>query len=219
MNKEKLFELYEKSYFHEMEVRERITGRVQVTFALVATAYTILSYMLRMIDFEARLQAVILFFILTLFSFLISFVSIYNLIQAFWGSTYHGLPTAKETDEYRTQLLNHNIAIEEYNNTYPHNQQSALDVDQSVTDYLYEKFRDCSTHNAKINDKRSKWIYQAFRWLLWASVPIILACITFIGFDLDTSSPRKESAIISESITESLDSIKLELKKLNRQQN
>ncbi|MFA0730444.1 hypothetical protein, partial [Vibrio sp. 10N.222.48.A4] len=88
MDKQRLFELYEKLYFHEMEVREKITGRVQVTFALVATGYTILSYMLRMLDFTSNKFAVSTFVICTAVTFLISFGCLYYLIRAFWGNTY-----------------------------------------------------------------------------------------------------------------------------------
>jgi hypothetical protein len=43
MDRQKLFEHYEKIYFHKLDVREKLAGIVQITFALVATAYTILS--------------------------------------------------------------------------------------------------------------------------------------------------------------------------------
>lgn len=84
MNKERLFELYEKLYFHEMEVRERITGRVQITFALVATGYTILSYMLRMLDYTALHGAIMVFAISSGLTFALSFVCLYFLVRAFW---------------------------------------------------------------------------------------------------------------------------------------
>ena len=32
MNKQSLYELYEKTYFHEMEVREKLVGRAQKRF-------------------------------------------------------------------------------------------------------------------------------------------------------------------------------------------
>ncbi|WP_279147204.1 hypothetical protein [Photobacterium carnosum] len=90
MNKQRLFELYEKVYFHEMEIREKIVSRVQLTFILVATGYTILSYMLRMLDFNSNLIAIGVFATCALVTFLISLGCLYYLVRAFWGNTYNG---------------------------------------------------------------------------------------------------------------------------------
>ncbi|WP_299694461.1 hypothetical protein [uncultured Vibrio sp.] len=215
MKKEQLFELYEKLYFHEMEVRERITNRVQITFALVATGYTILSYMLRMFDNTVNDNATLVFSVSTVFTFVLSFVCVYFLVRAFWGNTYKGMPSPVETDEYREKLKAHKTSIEEYNQTYPSNQQTKIDVDSLVSKHLYEKFRDCSSHNTEVNDRRSKQIHRAFKWLLFASIPMFVSSVIFIGYDLDISSPKKETPIADLSATAQLDGIKHELITLN----
>lgn len=215
MNKERLFELYEKLYFHEMEVRERITGRVQITFALVATGYTILSYMLRMLDCTVIRSAIMTFTISTGLTFVLSFVCLYFLVRAFWGNTYKGMPSPIKTDEYREKLIAHKKEIEEYNASYQSNKQPEIDVDALVSAHLYQKFRDCSTHNTEINDRRSQQIHKAFKWLLFSSIPMFVSSITFIAYDLDVSSPRKETSIIDSSVATELDGIKKTLEALN----
>ncbi|CAH7178988.1 hypothetical protein VCHA39O220_340007 [Vibrio chagasii] len=37
-----------KRHIYEMEVREKMVGRVQINFALIATGFAILSYMVKM---------------------------------------------------------------------------------------------------------------------------------------------------------------------------
>lgn len=215
MNKERFFELYEKLYFHEMEVRERITGRVQITFALVATGYTILSYMLRMLDYNELRCAIVLFAIFSGLTFVLSFICLYFLVRAFWGNTYKGMPSPVKIDEYREELIVHKKNIEIYNSSYPNHLQPEVDVDSGVADYLYKKFRDCSAHNTEVNDRRSRQVHRAFKWLLFASIPMLVASVTYIAFDLDVSSPRKETPIVDISIATELKGINSKLESLN----
>jgi hypothetical protein len=83
MDRLKLFEHYEKIYFHKLDVREKLAGRVQIIFALVATAYTILSYMLRMLDYNSSINIIILFSCCYVFFALFYFLSLNNLVRAF----------------------------------------------------------------------------------------------------------------------------------------
>lgn len=197
MNKKYLFELYEKLYFHEMEVRERITNRVQITFALVATGYTILSYMMRMLDYTVINLATNIFIIATGITFILSIMCLYFLVRAFWGNTYEGMPSPVQTDLYRENLKSHKKSIEQYNKKYPKNKQQKINVDSSIYEHLYQKFRDCSTHNTEVNDRRSKQLHQAFKWLLFAAIPMLVSSVTFIIYDLDVSSPRKKPLMIT----------------------
>ncbi|MGR5187391.1 hypothetical protein ACPV3S_18700 [Photobacterium damselae] len=194
-----------------MEVREKITGRVQITFALVTTGYTILSYILRMLDLTSNRIAISVFGICTLVSFIISFGCLYYLVRAFWGNTYNGMPSPKDTDKYREELIRHKFLISKYNLDYPDHKQSEINIDDSISVHLYTNFRDCSAHNTMVNDRRSKQIHKAFKWLLFASIPMFTASVTFISFDLDISSPRKETSIIDQSVVTALNEIKQEL--------
>ncbi|MFA0304242.1 hypothetical protein AB4494_25160, partial [Vibrio sp. 10N.222.46.B3] len=178
---------------------------------LVATGYTILSYMLRMLDFTSNKFAVSTFVICTAVTFLISFGCLYYLIRAFWGNTYNGMPSPKETDVYREELILHRHQIAQYNMDYPQNQQPEVIVDERISEHLYSKFRDCSTHNTAVNDRRSEQVHKSFKWLLFASIPMFIASVTFIIFDLDVFSPRKETSIIDQSVVNALNEIKHEI--------
>ncbi|MGF1788694.1 hypothetical protein L4D00_23135 [Photobacterium swingsii] len=216
MRKEKLFDLYEKLYFHEMEVREKIVGRVQVNFALVATGYTIISYMVRMLDFEQNQYLINTFFFLVVLSLLLSGFCLNDLIRAFWGNEYQGIPSPLETDKYREEVLVHSAAITKYNADYPDNTQPAVNSEELVTDYLYGKYRDCSAHNTEANDIRSARIHHSFKWLLISAVPFILASMVFIGGNLDVSSPRKETPISDKLVAQELSKLTLLITELEK---
>jgi Ca2+/Na+ antiporter len=216
MDRQKLFEYYEKIYFHELNVREKLAGRVQITFALVATAYTILSYMLRMLDYNSSINIIILFSCFCVFFALFSFLSLNNLVRAFWGNEYKGIPSPCETDNYKEQLENHKSAIEQYNNDNPTNTQPTVDVDSKLSGYLYDYYRNCSTHNTEINDRRSVQIHQAFKWLLISIAPLFLASSIFIAMDLDLSSIRKKVNDNQQLLVLELKEVKSKIDKLEQ---
>ncbi|MGF1899470.1 hypothetical protein [Aliivibrio sifiae] len=215
MNKKNLYDLYEKTYFHEMEVREKLVGRVQINFALVATGYAILSYMVRMLDFEQNPVVIGLFIISVSICLVLSFYCIRRLVKAFWGNEYQGMPTGLEIDDYRTQLVSHKLKIDNYNAEYLDATQPEINVDEMVADFVYNQFRDCSTHNTKINDSRSFNIHKSFGWLLYCSIPLFIASSLFIIGNLDVSSPRKETPISNKSLTEQFVNITTVLETIN----
>ncbi|MGI2960376.1 hypothetical protein [Vibrio alginolyticus] len=216
MNKKNLFELYEKIYFHEMEIREKLVGRVQVNFALLATGYAVLSYMIRMVDYSQPYVIIGWFYAAVLTCVCFSCFCVNHLIRAFWGNVYSCMPTACDIDEYRTGLQNHNLQIKEYNLTYPDHKQPKIKVNKCVEKYIYEQVRDCTSHNTAINDKRSAHIHHSFRWILFSSIPFIFSSVIFISGDLDVSSPTKETLIRNTSQLEELHRLTLALESLER---
>jgi len=216
MNKQNLYELYEKTYFHEMEVREKLVGRVQINFALIATGFAIISYMIRMLDFEQSHPVIGIFLLSVFISLALSIFCIRHLVRAFWGNEYEGMPVALEIDNYRNELLVHAKNIIDYNSLYPEEAQPEVDVDKEVASFVYNKFRDCSSHNTKVNDQRSEHVHKSFGWLLYSSVPFFIASSLFVIGNLDVSSPRKETLIINASLNEQLTTIAASLEQLNR---
>lgn len=207
MKQEKLFEFYEKIYFHEMQNRDTLYSRVQINFALLFTGFSIISYMLRMLDFSVYRNVSILFVILGIISVVISAHGVTYLIKAFWGNEYKGVPSPRETDKYRIQVEEYAESINEYNREYPNNRQEPVDVEEMVSTFLYDQLRDCSSHNTEVNDVRFAHIHNSVRWLLIAAVPFLIASVLFITYDLDASSPRKETLIYNKSLVENLKTI------------
>ena len=219
MTLDKLYDLFEKTYFHEMEVSEKLIGRVQLNFALLAAVLSFVSYMVRMVDFGQEKFVITVFFILISLSLLLSFFCLKHLLKAFWGNEYEGMPSPIETDCFREDLLKHEAAINEYNAKYPDNSQPVVNVNDSMRTYLYEHYRNCSSHNTIINDTRSSHIHHSFKWLLFLAIPFILASIVFISGNLDVSSPRKETPIIDKSASNNLENITENLVLLNKNLN
>lgn len=217
MDKRQLFELYEKTYFHEMEVREKLVGRVQINFALIATGFAVLSYMVRMLDFSRNHIVLGLFIVAILLCISLSCFCVYHLVKAFWGNEYEGMPTGRDIDNYRDEMVAYKSQIEVYNKENPDSLVPEVDVDKSVSDFIYSKFRDCSSHNTFVNDSRSAHIHDSFRWLLRTTIPFIAASVFFIAGDLDISSPRKETPILNSSLNERLEKVVQLLEQIKNQ--
>ncbi|EGR1858772.1 hypothetical protein D3O62_08195 [Vibrio cholerae] len=205
MNKKALFKLYRELYFHEMDVKERLVARTQISFAIVVTAFTIISYMVRMLDFTSNCYAVSFFIVFVSISTLILVASLWFLINSFSWRSYRGIPSPSQTDQYRTELLEHRDALVAYNTANPDNKQEVYDVDEVMEAFLYENFKICSTHNTEVNDGRSGYARDGFKWVLTALAPLAIASSIFILADLDTSSPRKEFLIRDSNVANKLD--------------
>ena len=52
MAKNPLFDLYEKLYFHEIEVREALGGRLQTPMAIIVSLIGVVVYLLQNFDKE-----------------------------------------------------------------------------------------------------------------------------------------------------------------------
>ncbi|PTO74856.1 hypothetical protein [Vibrio splendidus] len=207
MNKDGLFSFYERIYFHEMETREKLFTRIQISFALFFTGYSIASYMVRMLDFTSHKSVATAFVVLTIVSGLISLVGVRHLVIAFWGSVYKGMSSPAETDKYRQDVQEYASSIVEYNNQYPDNKQPLVDLDDMVSQFVFEQLRDCASHNTKVNDSRFAHVHNSIRWLLVAIIPFAIASALFVSFDLDASSPRKETLIHNRSLVEEVDKL------------
>ena len=224
MDKKALFTLYRELYFHEMDVKEKLVARTQISFAIVVTAFTAISYMLRMLDFSSNFYAIAFFIVFVSISTLILFASIWFLVQAFSWRHYRGIPSPEEIDQYRTKLIKYNDELHAYNEENPNNHQEIDDVDDVMESYLYDKFKFCSTHNTKVNDGRSGFARDGFKWILSALLPLSFASGIFIITDLDTSSPRKELLIKDANVatqlvqlTKQVELLKSETSKLKKE--
>ncbi|MCD9493374.1 hypothetical protein [Photobacterium carnosum] len=216
MNKKNLNDLYEKMYFHEMEVREKLVGRVQINFALIATGFAIISYMVRMLDFEQNRWIIVFFILSILISLVLSIFCIRYLVKAFWGNEYEGMSTALEIDTYRRELLEYAEKTKTYNSQYPKEAQPEVNVDQYISDFVYNKFRDCSSYNTIVNDRRSKYVHESFGWLLYSSIAFLIAGSLFVIGNLDVSSPIKETPIINATLNKQLTAIAVSLEQINQ---
>ncbi|WP_199525373.1 hypothetical protein [Pseudoalteromonas sp. bablab_jr011] len=204
MNKKDLTSLFEKLYFHELNIRESTFTRVQINFAIFFTGYSIIFYMWRVLDFNSSVVAIASFLTLSIISILISLKGLYYLVRAFWGTEYRAVPNSDEINSYYSQMMKYISEVKDYNKNYPENSQEVPKINEIMSDFYHSKLTECSTNNSLANETRFMYLHNSIRWLLFSAVPFIIASIIFVINDLDTSSPRKEILIKDTSVSSEL---------------
>ena len=100
MNEKKLYELYEKLYFNEIERREKLDARLQLPFSLFIVISGILAFMLLNMSSQASGFAVVLFWIFFISTVIAMIVTLYFFRNAWLGyKRYMLIPTPKASEQ------------------------------------------------------------------------------------------------------------------------
>lgn len=184
MNSDKVFELYEKLYFHEIEAREKIAARLQIPLAILLSIISVYALFFRglYLDFKSWSSFDLFFAIFMFVSVILFCLSSYFFIRAFYGHTYEFLPLAKDSEKYRQDLVE----------TY----KSYGNCDQLVKhyfkEYIFTYYSDCASKNASINDKRSERLHKCNTFIILNSIPLVLAFIFFTFATLERNGVEKQ---------------------------
>ncbi|WP_333617439.1 hypothetical protein [Mixta calida] len=193
MKKEEKYGLYEKLYFHENDVKEKLHARVQGVFAFFALVITAIAYIFKNTSSSPAWVFYTINILLSLTAVLI-FLAAWKLKKAFWGNKYARLATPKEISVYEKELMNYHSKMKKYNEDYPHNAQPLEDVEQSLRDWICSSFEEASSVNIEVNAMRSEMIHEAVLRLFYGLIPLAVAMALFLSFNLDSSAPRNSSS-------------------------
>jgi hypothetical protein len=144
MNKEQLFKFYEKLYFHEIESREKISSRLQLPLAIIIGQIGLIGYILKQFKIYNNFIIIVC---MVLFGITILFLgfALKHFIKSWYNYEYSFLPTASDTEKYRSTLIN----------TYNDYEDRDKLVENALKDFIYKYYIDCSTINTVNNDTRS----------------------------------------------------------------
>lgn len=199
MNDTELYKLYEKLYFHELEIRDKLIGRLQISLTVIAILLGFLAFMLRNKADVAGGTTASIFWILFIISIVLIAIAIIFFMLSWYGSKYKLLPTASDTDKYKDKLFDH---YKEYENS----DELAMNF---LHQYLFEYFRDWSSENTIINDKKSFYLYLTNLFVILSLIFSFLSFMLFYFGKLDKSNyPNPQRIIIQGPIeTKCIDKI------------
>lgn len=186
MSKNPLFDVYEKLYFHEIEVREKLGGRLQTPMAIIVSLIGVLAFLIQNFDKEYGSGFAIAFVVSLIASSLALIVAVYFFVRSWYGNTYAFLPSAEDTEEYR-QLLQ---------KTYEQCQDGDVLAETYLYDYLCTYYIKCSTQNTQCNDKRSLNLHKTNGTLIAATAFIAISFLIFFLGDLDRAKINKPTEIV-----------------------
>ena len=177
-----------------------------MNFAFYASYLAVAAYMARMIDFTSSIQVLALFYLGILWGIILLVVSIIFTYRALTGFDYRVLSSADEILDYQKKLDEYANEIKLYNETYNCTEPIPCN-DTKLEQFTVKMLAKCSTFNAKINEARKIGIRKSLWYLMLASLPLVFSSVLFVGFDLDSSSPRKVFQIEDKSLTSKLEEL------------
>jgi hypothetical protein len=201
--------IYEKMYVYEEEIKNSISIKTQLMFTAMFALLSVAAYLARFLDFTEKptIACIIAFLVFGVIA--IAAVSVYFNCRAFSGSEFNRMPYASEVKKYHDDQLSYNGELTEYNRQVkPAEQLEWVDPVHETRAYISETYVQCATHNALVNEKRSRWVFKAVATFLIACIPLMSASFLFVVFDMDTSSPRKSISVRDDYVGDEIASLK-----------
>jgi hypothetical protein len=171
----RLDDLYEKLYFHEIEARESINQRLQIPLAVLVVLPGILGQMLQTMErgqpghwFHA------FWFAVTIAACCLA-ASFFFFARSQWGHRYKYLPTAEELEDYKEECV---VVYAEY----PERDQL---VDHALRALIHERTVECSTRNSIVNARKSEDIALLNRSLVLGGAATFISFFCFYFGELD----------------------------------
>lgn len=169
MNQEQLFSFYEKLYFQELERREKLSARLNIPLAILVAVVGFQSFMLNSAPFGVLGWSGLLFWTFFVLASCATAVGAWFFRASWFGHTDKLLPTANETEAYRSQLID----------LYKDFDEKEKLVEDALTQYLYDYYKQFSSENTVNNDTRAYRLYQATYAI---TVAVLLAFLAFIPY-------------------------------------
>lgn len=186
MSKNPLIDLYEKLYFHEIEVREKLSGRLQTPMAIIVSLIGVLTYLLQNFDKDHSSAPTVTFLCLFALSVGTLVTAVYFFVRSWYGNTYAFLPSAAATEEYR-QLLQ---------KTYEQYKDGDSLAKTYLDDYLCTKYIECATKNTQCNDLRSLHLHKTNGTLIASTVLVAVTFLVFFMGELDRTKVSKPTEVV-----------------------
>lgn len=203
MNNEKRFELYEKLYFHEVEVREKISSRLQIPLALLLSITSVYAILVKGVSLEDASFWNLCFVGTFLLSTLLFITSLSYFVRAFYGHTYEFIPSAIMTENYRNTLIE----------TYRDFDECDVLVEKYFNEYIFKYYNECSSANTEVNDRRSEYLHKCNTYLILTALPLVAAFLIFTLSGIDKNSINQEIKVqISKPIEINQPKLPLEVK-------
>jgi hypothetical protein len=181
-------DLYERLYFHEIEVREQLNSRLQLPLSLIVVLAGAFAYLLQSADHSLAGYVSHAFKMALALTGSALLCSAYLFARAAWWHNYKFLPYANQTAHSWKELT-------EYDAKY-----GTAIADRTMAAYLKGHFIEGATANAHNNDLRSAYLHWCNMAVIITSGFALVAFLTFVLGDLG----RKQS-VTQVSIAQPVD--------------
>jgi hypothetical protein len=180
-----LFPLYEKLYFHEIEVREKLGGRLQTPLAVIISILGAIVYLVQNCERQFASTPSYAFLFLLSGGAAAILAAVYFFVRSWYGYTYTFLPTPEDSENYRLLL----------EKTYKEYQEGQSLADRALSDYLCRYYIDCASKNTRCNDQRSLRLHRTNSCIIISATMIASSFLVFTFGKLAQVKPVEVSII------------------------
>lgn len=163
MDKDKIFDLYEKVYYRDLDEVNSLFSRFPILITGVALIINAYIFLLRSDGFLALPKLIVIPSAIVVLAVMIYLL--YCLFMAFKAREYRRIENLDQLDRYRSESIQYEKDISKYNKDYPEAQQDIPDWREMFRDNLEKSFIECSKRNNDCNEDRRKWFHRSLRWL------------------------------------------------------
>ncbi|WP_152615249.1 hypothetical protein [Janthinobacterium lividum] len=191
MNNQARFDFYEKLYFHEIEAREQMTTRLQIPLAMLIAVIGVMGFMVQNLDRDQLGNWTVAFQINFGIAAALILISAGYCIKSAWGYNYDFISFASQWHDYHQQCITLYAS-------QPAKKRAAL-IEGALQKCIRDKYIDCATVNAAINEKRSYRYHLTIKYFIVAVVFVstTFACYFFGGLDKSLRTKPLEVNIVS----------------------
>ncbi|CAH6937876.1 hypothetical protein F0251_24510 [Vibrio sp. 070316B] len=185
------FVFYEKQYYHELEMKQKIDLKLQALIVFAFAWLNLTSYMVQVVDDSGDpLVSYSYYFFVAIYLFLLGMSLRYS-VFSFYGNVYQYIETPKVFDDYYQEM--HTYYAKYHDGDNP--------AELELNKFIKENLINSTHHNALLNDARSQKSFESTKWMVISFVPFVIAFIIFVYFKLDLTHPTKPILIEEKNLT------------------
>jgi hypothetical protein len=177
MKDEERHKLYEKLYFHEVDARDKVVARLQISMAILFSILSVFAILVKAVDIHIVGSLNLWFYGFLGLSVILFLKSFIYFVGAFYNHGYSFMPSPLRMEDYRQELINH----------YEPYEGSENYVDEEFTKFIYDYFNKCTSANVIVNDLRSYKVHMCNRYLIFTVAPLLVSFLIFTFSDMDGS--------------------------------
>lgn len=165
--------LCERFYFHELECREKLIGRLQLGLAMLTALVGLQAFVILGPSFqwEQAPNAAAVFLVSFILGTVLGVTATVYYVRALCWHSYECMPFAGQIEAYRKELLE----------TYASYEDGASIALNHHRAFLVVYYADCATRNAKVNAGRYDCLHQSTVFVVLA-LPFVVLCALVAHF-------------------------------------
>ena len=182
-----LRQLYEKLYFLEVEARDKILGRLQLSLTLLLAVGGAVVFLFQNFDYQTGIWTLLRGAFMLFFSggIVVLVIAAGFFVKAFHNPSYRFLPDSGETARYKARL----------EEIYKEYEQRLQLVSEALDEYITGYYIDYGAFNTKVNDRRAAYLHSCNGAIIAAAVLLMLAYLAFYFGDLDKGRIRPATGV------------------------